>query len=102
MAIKMSRTQLAYNMKIDGGFLPILPGLNTLFTGTILLCVCVCVWGGGGSLSGLASTGVQNLFVMICFLRREVVCVRLKLMEKGCTWDLQAVKDFKLWVIVFS
>ena len=36
MTIKMSRTQLAYNMKIEGGFLPMLAGLIPFLTGTVL------------------------------------------------------------------
>ena len=36
MQIKISRRQLAYNMKIEGGFLPMLAGLIPFLTGTIL------------------------------------------------------------------
>ena len=35
MTIKMSKTQLAYNMKIEGGFLPVLAGLIPFLTGTV-------------------------------------------------------------------
>ena len=34
--IKMSKTQLAYNMKIEGGFLPALARLIPFLTGTVL------------------------------------------------------------------
>ena len=54
MTIKMSKTQLAYNMKIERGFLPALGGLIPFLTGTVLPAL------GVGVLSGLASTGVQN------------------------------------------
>ena len=54
MTIKMSKTQLAYNMKIEGGFLPALAGLIQFLTGTVLPVL------GVGALSGLASTGVKN------------------------------------------
>ena len=54
MTIKMSKTQLAHNMKIEGGFLPALAGLIPFLTGTVLPAL------GAMSLSGLASTGVQN------------------------------------------
>ena len=37
MTIKMSRRQLAYNMKIEGGVLPMLPGLIPFITGTVYL-----------------------------------------------------------------
>ena len=36
MTIKMSRTQLAYNMKIEGRYLPMLAGLIPFLTGLIL------------------------------------------------------------------
>ena len=55
MAIKMSRRQLAYNRKIEGGFLPMLAGLIQFLTGTVLPALEV------EALSGLASTGAQKL-----------------------------------------
>ena len=55
MTIKMSKTQLAHNMKIEGGFLSAWDGLIPFLTGTVLPAL------GVGALSGLASTGVQNL-----------------------------------------
>ena len=88
MTIKISKTQLAYNMKIEGGFLPMLAGLILFLIGTVLPAL------GVGTLLGLASTGVQKL--MVCFLEREIVCVRLKLTGESCTYDLQAVNDLKL------
>ena len=54
MTIKISKTQMAYNMKIEGGFLPALAGLIPFLTGTVLPAL------GVGALSGLASTGVQK------------------------------------------
>ena len=68
MIIKMSRTQLAYNMKI-GGFLPALAGLIPFLTRTVLPAL------GVGALSGLANTGVQKLIGNGCNSRREVVFV---------------------------
>ena len=55
MIIRMSKTQLAHNMKIEGEFLPALAGLIPFLTGTVLPAL------GVGALSGLASTGVQKL-----------------------------------------
>ena len=75
----MSKMQLAHNMKIEGGFLPALAGLILFLTGTVLPAL------GVGALSGLASTGVQNLIGNGLYLKKWVVCVRLKLMRKGCT-----------------
>ena len=39
MTIKMSRTQSAYNMKIEGGFLPMFAGLIPFLAGTVLPAV---------------------------------------------------------------
>ena len=59
VTIKMSKSQVAYNMKVQGGFLPLLAGLASqalpFLTGTVLPAL------GVGALSGLASTGVQKL-----------------------------------------
>ena len=54
MTIKMSKTQLAHHMKIEGRFLPALAGLIPFLTGPVLPAIGVGAW------SGLASTGVQN------------------------------------------
>ena len=64
MTIKMSRRQLAYNMKIEGGFLPMLAGLIPFLTGTVLPAL------GVGALSGLASTGVQKLIGNGLYLKK--------------------------------
>ena len=55
MTIRMSKTQLAHNMKIERGFLQALAGLIPFLTGTVLPAL------GVGDLSGLASMGVQKL-----------------------------------------
>ena len=54
MTIRMSKTQLANNMKIEGGFLPAIAGLIPFLTGTVLPA------SGVGALSRLASTGYKN------------------------------------------
>ena len=48
--IKMSKSQLAHNMKVEGVFL--------------------------------------GMYLKVCILRRVGVFAELKLMGKGCTWDL--------------
>ena len=53
--IQISKIQLACNMKIEGGILPILAGLIPFWTGTVLPALRV------GKLSELANTGVQKL-----------------------------------------
>jgi len=59
VTIKMSKTQVAHNMKVEGGILPLLASLASqaipFITGTVLPAL------GVGALSGLASTGVQKL-----------------------------------------
>ena len=64
MTIRMSKTQLAYNMKIKGGFLLALAGLISFLTGTVLPAL------GVGALSGLASTGVQKLIGNGLYLKK--------------------------------
>ena len=61
VTIKMSKSQVAHNMKVQGGFLPLLAGLASqalpFLTGTVLPAA------GVGALSSLASTGVQKLYI---------------------------------------
>ena len=64
MTIRISRRQLAYNMKIEGGFLPMLAGLIPFLTGTVLPAL------GFGALSGLASIGVQKLIRNGLYLKK--------------------------------
>ena len=70
MTIRMPKTQLAHNMKIEGGFLPALAGLIPFLTGTVLPAL------GVGALSGIASTGVQKLIGNGLYPKKESgVCV---------------------------
>ena len=64
MTIRMSKPQLAHNMKIEGGFLPPFAGLIPFLTGTVLPAL------GVGALSGLASTGVQKLIGNGLYLKK--------------------------------
>ena len=64
ITIRMSKTQLAHNSKIDGGFLPALAGLIPFINGTILPDL------GVGVLSGLASSGVQKLIGNELYLKK--------------------------------
>ena len=65
ITIRMSTTQLAHNIEIEGGFLPALVGLIPFLTGTVVPAL------GVGSLSGLASTWVQKLIGHGLYLRKE-------------------------------
>ena len=64
MTIRMSKTQLDPNMKIEGGFLPSLAGLIPFLTGTVLPAL------GVGTLSGLASSGVRKLIENGLYLKK--------------------------------
>ena len=72
MTIKMSKTQLAYHMKIEG-FLPALAGLIPFLTGTVLPAL------GVGALSGLASTGVQKLIGNGLYLKKGSDVCRIEI-----------------------
>jgi len=56
---KMSKTQIKHNLKVTGGFLPLLAGLAAkaifILTGTVLPALAT------GALSGLASTSVSKI-----------------------------------------
>ena len=58
VTIKMSKTQLQHNMKVEGGFLSMLAGLAARALPMIAKTVLPAL--GIGALSGLASTGVQK------------------------------------------
>ena len=64
MTIRMSKTQLDHNMKIEEGFLPALAGMIPFLTGTVLPAL------GVEALSGLASTGVQKLIGNGLYLKK--------------------------------
>ena len=69
MTIRMSKTKLAHNTKIEGEFLPALAGLIPFLTGTVLPAFV--------ALSRLASTGVQKLIGNGLYLKKGVsVCRR--------------------------
>ena len=68
MTMKMSRRQLAYNMKIERGFLPMPAVLIPFLTRAVLPAL------GAGALSGLASRGVQKLIVKGLYLKGGRVC----------------------------
>ena len=73
----MSTTQLAYNMKIEGRFLPSLACLIPFLTGTVLPTL------GVGALSGLASTGVQKLIRNGLYLKKGSGVCRIETDGEG-------------------
>ena len=64
LTIRMSKTQLAHNAKIEEGFLRALAGLIPFLTGTVLPAL------GGEALSILASSGVQKLIGNWLYLKK--------------------------------
>ena len=76
MTIRMSKTQLVHNMKIEG-FLPALAGLIPFLTETVLPAL------GVGALSGLASTGVQKLIGNGLYLKKGSGVCRIETDGQG-------------------
>ena len=68
-------------MKREGGFLSALAGLIPFLTGTVLPAL------GVGTLSGLASTGVQKLIGNGLYLKKGGSVCHMKLTGKGCLLD---------------
>ena len=89
MTIRMSKTQLAHNMKIEGGFLPALAGLIPFLTGTVLPAL------GVGDLSGLASTGVQKLFGNGLYLKNGSGVCRIETDGEGLYLEPDSGKGFE-------
>ena len=56
LSIKLSKTQVAHNLKVQGGFLSILAGLSSQSLPILAKTL------GIGALTGLASTGVEKAF----------------------------------------
>ena len=73
MTIRMSKTQLANNMKIEGGFLSALAGLIPFLAGTVLPAL------GVGALSGLASNIIQKLVGNGLYLKKGSGVCRIEI-----------------------
>ena len=85
----MSKTQLAHNAKIEGGFLPVLAGLIPFLTVTVLPAL------GVGSLLGLSSSGVQQLIGKGLYLKKGSVVCRLETDRKGLYLGSTSGKGFE-------
>ena len=90
MKIRMSKTQLAHNAKIERGFLPALAGLIPFLTGIVLP-----VLGVFGALSGLASTGLQKLIGNGLYLKKERGVCRIETDEEGLYLGPASGKGFE-------
>ena len=87
--MRMSKTQLAHNAKIEGEFLPALAGLIPFLTGTVLPALRV------GALSGLASTGVEALIGNGLYLKKGGSVCRIETDEKGLYLEPASGKGFE-------
>ena len=96
MTIRMSKTQLAHNMKIEGGFLLALAGLIPFLTGTVFPAL------GVGALSGLASTGVQKLIGNGLYLKKGGSVCQIETDGKGLYLGPTSGKGFETVVMVFT
>ena len=89
MTIKMSKTQLAHNIMIEGEFLPALAWLIQFLIGTVVPAL------GAVTLSGLASTGVQMLIWNELYLKKGGCVCQIETDEKGCDLDLVSGDGFE-------
>lgn len=81
VTIKMSKSQLKHNMKVEGGFLGLLAGLSAcalpILTRTVLPAL------GIGALSGLASSGAQKVVGNGLFLKKGGCVCQIETDGKG-------------------
>ena len=96
MTIKMSRRQLAYNMKIEAELLPILAGLIPFLTGTVLPALAV------GALSGLASTDVQKRIENGLYLKKGGRVSQIETDGSGLYLGPTSGKGFETVGMVFT
>ena len=81
ITIKMSKSQLAHNMKVEGGFLGMLAGLAA--RALPLLAKSVLPALGIGALSGLASSGVQKVVGNGLYLKKGGCVCQVETDGKG-------------------
>ena len=89
LKIRMSKTQLAHNAKIERGFLPALAGLIPFLTGTVLPSL------GVGVLSGLASSRLQKLIGNGLYLKKRSGVCRIESDGKGLYLGPASGKGFE-------
>ena len=77
----MSKKQLRHNIKVEGGFLPILAGLAAralpMLAKTVLPALCV------GALSGLALSGVQKAMGSGLYLKKGGLVIQVETDGRG-------------------
>ena len=87
----MSKTQIKHNLKVAGGFLPLLAGLAAkaipILTSTVLPALAT------GALSGLASTGVNKLTGSGLYLKKGGSVCKVILQGEGLYLEPYRGKD---------
>ena len=80
--IKMSKSQLAHNMKVEGGFLGMLASLAARALPMLAKTVLPAL-GVGGALTGLASSGVQKVMGQGLYLKKGGCIYQVETDGKG-------------------
>ena len=81
VTIKMSKTQLSHNMKVEGGFLGMLASLAARTLPMLAKTVLPAL--GVGALTGLASSGVQNVMGQGLYLNKGGCVCQVETVGKG-------------------
>ena len=81
VTIKMSKTQLAHNLKVEGGFLGLLASLAARALPMLAKTVLPAL--GVGALTGLASSGVQKVMGQGLYLKKGGCVCQVETDKKG-------------------
>ena len=81
VTIKMSKTQLSHNMKVEGGFLGMLASLAARTLPMLAKTVLPAL--GVGALTGLASSGVQKVMGQGLYLKKGGCVCQVETVGKG-------------------
>ena len=81
VTIKMSKTQLSHNMKVEGGFLGMLASLAVRALPMLAKTVLPAL--GVGALTGLASSGVQKVMGQGLYLKKGGCVCQVETVGKG-------------------
>ena len=81
ITIKMSKSQLAHNMKVEGGFLGMLVSLAARVLPMLAKTVLPAL--GVGALTGLASSGVQKVMGQGLYLKKGGCVCQVETDKKG-------------------
>ena len=81
VTIKMSKTQLSHNMKVEGGFIGMLASLAARALPMLAKTVLPAL--GVGALTGLASSGVQKVMGQGLYLKKGGCVCQVETVGKG-------------------